>query len=485
MRHRWLVASGAAIALAAWFGVSRESPGSSSAHAHPRTSTASHAKAPRGRPLSRYEPNGCGYTVTLPVGVEDASMDAPDSGDDARPIHIHVSWAGDPSSTFAVNWKTGLHTRLTEVVYGTDRSAVEAADKAGSGVSLQAGHTYVYGSGSVLFRDQTTRIHEVHVCGLGPNTTYYYKAGGAGHWSAVYDVATGPAPGSAKPFRFTVAGDARGQPEAFAEVERKIASEAPDFQIFTGDAVSYGANQADWNAFFEASSGGFNVEGAMARIPFMPVNGNHESLVINYFAEFALPGTVSPGEVPDSGGGEWYSFSYGNAHFLMLDDQPTGSELDDETSWMKSDLSKLDRQRTPWVFAVHHKPMYTASAHAPDMQAREAWQPLFDQYKVDFDLNGHNHVYERSLPIRGFQPGSEIGALAKADDKGAPVDGSGTIYVVAGGAGAPLYNVGHAYFTARAEKTRNYVVFDIDGRTLKYRAMRPDGSEIESFSYTK
>jgi len=485
MRHRWLVASGAALALALWFGVGRERRGSSSAHAHPRTSVASHTATPSHGPLSRYRPKGCGYTVTLPVGVEDASLDDSASGDDARPIHVHVGWAGDPSSTFAVNWKTGEDTRLTEVVYGTDKSAVEAAATAGSSVSMQTGHTYVYGSGNVVFHDQTTRIHEVHVCGLHPNTTWYYKAGGPGHWSAVYDVATGPAPGAAKPFRFSVAGDSRGEPEAFAEVERKIASEAPDFQIFTGDAVSFGANQSDWNAFFEASSDGFHVEDAMARIPFMPVNGNHESLVINYFAEFALPGTVSPGEVADSGGGEWYAFSYGNAHFLMLDDQPTGSDLDHETAWLKADLSKLDRHATPWVFAVHHKPMYTASAHPPDMQARQAWQPVFDQYKVDFVLNGHNHVYERSLPIRGFRPGGEIGALAKADESGAPVDGSGTIYVVAGGAGAPLYDVGHAYFSARAEKTRNYVVFDIDGRTLTYRSMRPDGSRIESFTYSK
>ncbi len=485
MRRRWLAVLGAAVSLVVWFGVNRAGSGSRSAAAHVRTSPAPHGATTPSAPLARYKPKGCSYTVTLPDGVQAASMDAPATDDDPRPVHVHVAWAGDPSSSFAVNWKTGQDTSLTEVVYGTDRSKVDTADGAKDGVALQVGHTYVYGSGSVVFHDQTTRIHEVHACGLQPSTTYYYKAGGPGHWSAVYDVATGPAPGSARPFRFAVLGDARGEPEAFAEVERKIQNEAPDFQIFTGDAVSYGANQADWDAFFEAASGDFRVENAMARIPFMPVNGNHESLVINYFAEFALPGTVSPGEVADSGGGEWYSFSYGNAHFLMLDDQPTGSQLDEETSWIKDDLSRLDRHATPWVFAVHHKPMYTASAHAPDLAARETWQPLFDEYKVDFDLNGHNHVYERSLPIRGFQPGTQNGALAKADENGAPVDGSGTIYVVAGGAGAPLYNAGRAYFTAHAEKTRNYVIFDIDGRTLNYRAMRPDGSRIESFSYTK
>ena len=217
----------------------------------------------------------------------------------------------------------------------------------------------------------------------------------------------------------------------------------------------------------------------------MPVNGNHENLVINYFTQFALPETASQGEVADSEGEEWYSFSYANAHFVMLDDQPTGSTLASETQWLKDDLSKLDRNKTPWVFAVHHKPIYTASNHSPDLDTRKAWQPLYDQYKVDFVLNGHNHVYERSLPIRGFQPGTQNGALAQADANGAPVNGSGTIYLVAGGAGASLYGTGTAYFTAHTERTRNYVVFDIDGNTLGYRALRPDGSTIESFKYTK
>jgi len=56
---------------------------------------------------------------------------------------------------------------------------------------------------------------------------------------------------------------------------------------------------------------------------------------------------------------------------------------------------------------------------------------------------------------------------------------------VAGGAGAPLYRSGVCGHTHRSESTRSYVVLDIDGRTLRYRAMRLDGSVIESFEYTK
>ena len=496
MRPGWLLALLPALALpGVWFGCSSGSSsnnsstggnaGSGGSAGTPGTGGTGGSAGSPGGTITSYQPKGCGYTVTLPDGMEDATMDAPAAGAAPSPVHVHVSWASDTSSSFAVNWKTGPDTQLTEVVYGTDKAAVSSADGAGSSVTLQTGHTFIYGSGSPIYQDQKTRVHEVHVCGLDAGTTYYYKVGGAGHWSTVYDVATGPKAGAATPFRFAVAGDSRDDPATFASIEQKITTEAPDFQIFTGDAVHTGANQTDWDGFFEASSGSFHVEDALARIPFMPVNGNHENLVINYFTQFALPGTVSKGEVKDAEGEEWYSFDYANAHFVMLDDQPTGSALDDETQWLSDDLSKVDRKTTPWIFAVHHKPLYTASNHSSDMTTRAAWQPLYDQYKVDFVLNGHNHVYERTLPIRGFKPGTQDGALAQADANKAPVNESGTVYVVAGGAGAPLYGTGTDYFTALTEKTRNYVVIDIDGRTLKYTAKRLDGSELESFTYTK
>ena len=30
--------------------------------------------------------------------------------------------------------------------------------------------------------------------------------------------------------------------------------------------------------------------------------------------------------------------------------------------------------------------------------------PLFDEYQVDIVVNGHDHDYERSYPVRGFTP---------------------------------------------------------------------------------
>ena len=63
---------------------------------------------------------------------------------------------------------------------------------------------------------------------------------------------------------------------------------------------------------------------------------------------------------------------------------------------------------------------------------------------------------------------------------------SGTVYIVAAGAGAPLYGVDTSCeHTHVIESTRNYVIVDVEGRSLKVRAYRLDGSELDAFDYSK
>jgi Icc-related predicted phosphoesterase len=431
-----------------------------------------------------YTPEGCNYTVAVPDASEDVSIDTELTGAEPVPKHIHVSWAGAPESTFAVSWATDLDTKLTRVLYGTDKAAVEAADAPGGGVKQQVGHTMILGS--PLFTTQKTRVHEAHVCGLAADTTYYYKVGGKGAWSKVYDVATAPAPATPAPFKLALIGDSRSGPDVFAQIEQKVVAAGVDFQLFSGDFVDIAPNQSQWEQWFEGTNGAFATQDALATRPLMPVNGNHDVLSIYYVGQFALPQDVSPGELAQ--GEQWYSFDYANAHFMMLDTE--ANKLDAQADWMREDVKKIDRQKTPWLIAVFHKAPYTCgSKHQSDSVApRATWQPVFDELKVDLVLTGHVHNYQRSVPIRGFKPGTTEGVEAASGPNKAPVAESGTVYVVSGGAGADLYGVDPAsncafsYFT---EKTHHYVIIDIADRTMKYRAYRLDGSELDSFDYTK
>ena len=314
-----------------------------------------------------------------------------------------------------------------------------------------------------------------------------YKVGGAGAWSAVFDVSTSPTLGTSEVWRFAVTGDSRNEPAIFAETQARVQEAGVDLQVFSGDAVVLGPNQGEWDAFFEATAGGVSVQDVLARIPFMIANGNHDGLATNYLAQFALPQQVTDGERGE--GEEWYSFDYGNAHFVVLNDTSTTELINTvERAWLRADLMAVDRTVTPWVFAVHHKPMYTsATAHDPDVSLRASWQPLYDEFGVDFVFNGHNHNYERSLPIRGFASGTSEGQVQPAGVNGIPQAANGTVYVVAAGAGAPLYGVDAAStgYTVLAESTRNYVVVELEGKTMRYKASRLDGTALDVFEYTR
>jgi acid phosphatase type 7 len=444
----------------------------------------------------RYTPEGCDYEVETPE-VADTSLGADESDADASsPDHIHVSWAGPSQSTFAVNWRTAVETKGGFLLYGTDEAAVAAADGPTDAVQLQHGHTLMYEAGlGTLLDDPSlttrTRIHEVHVCGLEPDTVYYYKVGLPGTFSEVFDVSTAPVPGSSAPWAFAVTGDSRNHQEnAWAISQRRIRELGAELQLFSGDAVVIGAIQGDWDQFFSVTDDAFSVQDLLARTPLMPVNGNHDALAVNYVAQFALPQHRSPGERAQ--GKEWYSFDYGNAHFVMLNDSVDDNAVISgaQADWMRQDLGAVDREKTPWVFAVHHRPFHTClSTHSPDTSLRAAWQPIFDEFEVDIVFNGHNHVYERSVPIRGLEGGQ--GVLAPAGANGVPVitDGrpSGTLYVVSAGVGAPMYPVSsECAFTQHAVSERNYTRVELDDRTITVTVRNVlTNAVIDEFSYTK
>lgn len=435
-----------------------------------------------------YTPEECSYDVTVPDELDDSGFHADETGTDPAPDHVHISYAGDPTSSFAVNWRTDKGgaeaTKATVLLFGTDEQAVRNADGPGDGVQMRTGHYMRYGG--LFDGDRKTQVHEVHVCGLDANTQYFYKVGGAGVWSDVYDATTSPEIGDTGTWRFAVTGDSRNDTQILAEVQKAVADNGVDLQLFSGDAVVLGPNQSEWDDFFEASTGDFSVQDIFARVPFMVANGNHDNLTVNYVAQFAVP-QASRSAGAKAQGEEFYSFDYANAHFVFLNDTPNTRATGEQAEWLRDDLAAVDRTKTPWVFVTHHQPAYSCSTnHGSDLDIRQAWQPIYDQFEVDVVWTGHDHDYERSKPIRGFQTGSVDGNLAETAGNGVPVKGSGTIYVVAAGAGAPLYGVDPSCFhTLKTESTRNYVIVEIEDTTMRYTAYRLDGSVLDEFSYTK
>jgi hypothetical protein len=175
-----------------------------------------------------YVPMGCTHRVRAPLGSTNNSRDdrttfgaAPD------PRDVHVNWPADPSSTIAFLWQTDPGTRATVVQYGTEPH----------GPRPDRGRQREHRRASLA----EVTIHEVHVCGLRPDTTYHYRVGGEGHWSAVQRFKTAPAPGrtdyDVQLRRGRRLARQLQPPGARCRSACDGRMNPPDFQIFTGDAV--------------------------------------------------------------------------------------------------------------------------------------------------------------------------------------------------------------------------------------------------------
>ncbi|MEZ4239092.1 MAG: metallophosphoesterase family protein [Myxococcota bacterium] len=260
-----------------------------------------------------------------------------------------------------------------------------------------------------LFGTDGNRIHEVRLCDeLQPGRTYSYRVGGAGGWSAVHTFRTPEAPGTFDTFRVAFVGDSRGAYETWSFLVQAAAAQDPDFILFTGDAVGSGSSQAEWDAWFRA------MGDVPAEIPVVFAHGNHEGLSQNYFAQVMQPGNE-----------QWFTIKYGNLHLVVLNDTVDWGSDDLEVEARYIDRSFAEAVPGYVGAAAHHQGMYASClTHRSNTVLRDLWVPHYDAAGVRLVFNGHNHIYERSVPIRGdveVQPAA------------------GATYLTAGGAGASLY----------------------------------------------
>lgn len=383
----------------------------------------------------------CDFTVPHRVGTRDIRPSCgPAGGPSAEPRHVHIAFgSADAARDVSFSWMTGIENRQSVVEIGTREDDL--------GMRF-FGYTHTY-SALTPAEGQQRVVHEVYVCGLDPATTYYYRVGGDGAWSDVYSFTTGLPAGDTTEYRFAVTGDTRHETfEPWAQALEMIHGFAPDFHLFSGDAVDVGGMQPEWDLWFAAG------EPWLAEQFFMPANGNHEVMTINFTSQFALPGD-----------GENYYFRYGNGLFIVVNDLSFTDLNAVRVTTRQFLIDTLEAHPdATWRVVVHHRAVYSASNHGSMRDLQEAWIPVYDQYGVDMVFNGHDHNYERTHPMRG---GEVVGP------------GEGTVYVVAAGIGAPLYSNGNEFWTAISERVSPFVIVDVRNNELEMVAYRLDGTELD------
>lgn len=116
----------------------------------------------------------------------------------------------------------------------------------------------------------------------------------------------------------------------------------------------------------------------------------------------------------------FYSFDHNNSHFLMMDSSIAPSKLSAQYYFVQEDLEKASNNSdTKWIFVLIHKPLYSSQGkHPPDIQTAYIYHPLFDKYNVDIVISGHNHWYERTLPVKfnNIDPINPIISIPKGND---------------------------------------------------------------------
>lgn len=419
----------------------------------------------------------------------------------APPAGRHLVYGSDPKSTMTVSWSTAGPVANAVVELGLDATY---------GTTLPAETRAIAGTPTVY--------HHVPIVGLQPGTTYHYRVrhdGGAGS-----DETFRTAPASIEPFTFTAFGD-QGVSAGAAETTEIVRATNPAFHLHVGDLcyafrtgtgnplepappieviVPILTDQSVWDEWLSV------VTPQAGRAPWMTTVGNHEMEYgygplgyDAYLARFVLPGNGPSAST--------YSFRYGNAGFVALDGNDVSYELSAnrdytggaQDTWLEQTVAAMRADPTlDFIVAGYHNCSYcTNVVHASDAGPRERWGALFDQYGVDLVINGHNHCYERTHPIRGGQltreaPGGST--ISPATD--------GTTYITAGGGGQAAYQAAlypASYVTIRgglrvpelapwsATRYLNLSLIAVDVAppdpqgvaAMTVRALRSDGTEIE------
>lgn len=242
---------------------------------------------------------------------------------------------------------------------------------------------------------------------------------------------------------FAVLGDSRGGMNVLEAALGKVEQLGPTFSVFTGDLVGESTDR-EWQGVRTV------LDTTVKNVPVFPVVGNHETYAKGIGMFLDVFGNPSP----NANGPIDYSFDYGGARFVMMDNSRAGQYgpegfTDEQIAWLESQLEDAP----PLRFVAAHKPPNTRKWEHAFYNNSKAFMALCEKYRVTAAMFGHIHFYDR------YQKG-------------------GVTYMIAGGAGAPLYHwdghpdAGNAkiFESPKGVKAHNLVVVKVNGGKASFQA---------------
>lgn len=352
---------------------------------------------------------------------------------------VTVAFNGDPSAQAGFTW----YTPVGPAGYND----LQVVEKTCINIPNFSKALKFSGKSSTATNSLSETVHKAEATGLKANKTYFYRVGdaGIGIWSNVGTFQTAPKNGA---FTFIDIADTQAKTEDEARLSAGTIAKAfatvrnAGFFVLNGDVVDTGSNEGQWNWLLGDAKENF------LHTTILPVAGNHESQMNSFIEHF----NVKPAVSSDTATGAYYSVNYSNAHFIVLNNNETSAEYADfspaQIQWLKKDVKAARASGAEWIIVAMHKGPYTTSNHATDDDimgpngVRTLVAPIFEELEVDLVLQGHDHIYARSKPLKSDGTAVQAHKVSKTlngQDIEYTVNPKGTIYLIPGTAGPKVY----------------------------------------------
>lgn len=324
-----------------------------------------------------------------------------------------------------------------------------------------------------------TYIHEGTIIDLTPDTKYEYRIGySTDRRSDWYPLETA----GAGEYEVLIYPDSQsGDYSGWEQLVKNSADRNPNAALYIsmGDLVDNGEQAYQWRTWLDS------IKPLSARIPLAPTLGNHEMYTLDW--KMREPRAyLNYFDVPSNGNTtfdrHYYSYDYGDVHYVVLDTQLYESTHEDnhdvhhpdlydvQVQWLRQDLASNTKK---WTVVLMHRDPFQYAFNRPGASRAAGFDeegvlfmPIFDEFNVDLVLSAHLHSYRNRGHVGNFER-----------------DASGPLYIltgIAGDARRPNWQQ-HPLdvYVAPDREKNNYMTMTVTPNRLVVRAFLADGTQID------
>lgn len=171
----------------------------------------------------------------------------------------------------------------------------------------------------------------------------------------------------------------------------------------------------------------------------------------------------------------YYSFDYGNVHFLAMATPKNKfipyNDTSEQYEFVKRDLMDAHKDKNiDWIIVYTFRTFYSSNTTHPGLdELQDAYHPMFDKYDVDVVLQAHNHNYQRTYPLSYNYTKQFTPIVTDRNDEYYTDIEDGQIFLTVGTGGKELYNfTGQAPYVVKQMMVHGFLNIDVteDGTKL-------------------